>query len=322
MALNLKEKISTLYNGEGRTIVNSRLSNCTWIKRGGVVDLFVEPTTLDELIEIVRACCNNNLTYMVIGHSSNLYFLENNLPNVVISSRKLESWEIKEDGIHCQCGCRVKRLAKYCVDNSIAGFSGFTDLPGTIGGAVVNNSSCFGSIISDIFEYCTFIDNTGNISTLTKSEMKYEHRNSIIKKGELKGVILEIVLSVRKGDREELQQKAFAAHKKRMRTQEGPAHNLGSTYAEVAYTKKAAFVMRQIDRVVRIFHLKNGYRWKKKVLLLYYGYNYLDRYISDRNINCFIWKDDNADNAFLQYQSFINRISTSNRLEIQLIGTR
>lgn len=66
--------------------------------------------------------------------------------------------------------------------------------------------------------------------------------------------------------------------------------------------------------------VKSTLRFRKRCLLALYGYYDLDSYISDKNLNCFIWRDEKADEKFLRYKKFINKISTSNKLEVEIIG--
>lgn len=308
-----------LEGGEYQYIKDCDLSKVTWIHRGGVVDLFVEPLSTDALVAICRVCYANHLNFMVVGHTSNLYFLKEQCPNIIVSTRKLTSWIIKEDGIHCQAGVMMKKLASHCISEGISGFEGFIDLPGTVAGATVNNSSCFGSAISSLLLTCMVLNEDGSIVELNNEDLQYTKRNSVLKQKLLKAIVIEVTLKAERGSADELLAKAKANHQKRLGTQEGPAHNLGSTFAEIKKTKIAVFIIRFIDKLGAIFMVKSTLRFRKRCLLALYGYYDLDSYISDKNLNCFIWRDEKADEKFLRYKKFINKISTSNKLEVEII---
>lgn len=315
------KEVYKLLLGEGyQYIKDCDLSKVTWIHRGGVVDLFVEPLSTDALVAICRVCYANHLSFMVVGHTSNLYFLKEQCPSIIISTRKLSSWIIKEDGIHCQPGVVVKKLASYCTTQGISGFEGFVDLPGSVAGATVNNSSCFGSAISSLLQSCTVLKEDGEIVELSNQDLQYSKRNSILKNKQLNAVVIEVVLKITYGLVDELIAKAKANHQKRIDTQEGPVQNLGSTFAETTISKSAGFIVRRIDQVATFFNVSHPFRFRKRWLLALYGYLDLDRYISDKNLNCFVWKDENADKKFKRYLRFINRITSLRRLEIEIIG--
>lgn len=301
-------------------VKNCVLSTKTWIHRGGIVEYYVEPLTTEALITICRLCYSTHLHFMVVGHTSNLYFLQDDCPNIIISTRKLTFWKEEPDSIRCQPGVMVKKLAAYCNENGISGFEGFVDLPGTIAGATVNNSSCFGSAMSSLLQTCTVLKEDGSIVELNNEDLQYTRRNSVLKQKLLKAIVIEVTLKAERGSADELLAKAQANHQKRLDTQEGPAHNLGSTYAEMKKTRIAGFITRRIDQFGAIFKVKSPLRFRKSCLLVLYGYYDLDPYISDKNLNCFIWRDEKADEKFIRYKKFINKISTSNRLEIEIIG--
>ena len=316
----MKEVYKLLLGGGYQYIKDCDLSKVTWIHRGGIVDLFVEPLSTDALVAICRVCYANHLNFMVVGHTSNLYFLKEQCPNIIVSTRKLTSWIIKEDGIHCQAGVMMKKLASHCISEGISGFEGFIDLPGTVAGAAVNNSSCFGSAISSLLQSCIVLKEDGEIVELSNQDLLYSKRNSIIKNKQLKAVVIEVVLTITYGLADELIAKAKANHQKRIDTQEGPVQNLGSTFAETTFSINAGFIIRRIDQVAKLFNVSQLFRFRKRWLLALYGYLDLDRYISDKNLNCFIWKDENADKKFRRYLRFINRITSLRRLEIEIIG--
>lgn len=320
--IKIIEKYISQHLDDFHVVSKCDLSTKTWIHRGGIVNFFLEPLTIEALINICRLCQNNNVVFLVVGHTSNMYFLQKDIPEVIISTRKLTLWEFTAEGkkLKCQPGVMVKRLAAYCNNAGIAGFSGFVDLPGTIAGAAVNNSSCFGSSISDILDSCTIITENGDIKVLQNEDLLYSHRNSVIKEKKIHCVILEIILNVEYSSAEALINKAKENHQKRLETQEGPNRNLGSTFAEIEYRKGYSSLMSKINRIVNILGCRHPIYWQKRILLFITGFIDLNRYISDKNMNCFIWRDSDADIKFFRYKKFINKISVFSRLEIEIIG--
>ena len=56
---------------------------------------------------------------------------------------------------------------------------------------------------------------------------------------------------------------------------------------------------------------------QKKAILLLYGYRGLDEYCSDRQINTFIWKDENAEPMFIRYKELMNKVYDNPIIEIE-----
>ena len=69
-------------------------------------------------------------------------------------------------------------------------------MPGTIGGAVVNNSGCQ---VSDLLKEVRLLQPDGVVKSLSPQELAFKFRSSALKRGEIKGVILSVTLVLAKG---------------------------------------------------------------------------------------------------------------------------
>lgn len=309
--------IEILKSSNSIYIENCDLRSKTWIHRGGTCHIYSEPVSIDVLVRVAKICASHNLNYHVVGHTSNLYFHNDYNPDVVISTKKIDSWNVDGNVLHCECGAPIKKVSRFCIEHGLGGFEGFIQLPGTVGGAVVNNSGCFGSRISEILVSCSFLQQDGTVVKLSNEDLHYTHRNSILKSKELKGVILSADFRLNISNSKELSIKAEKIIEKRNSTQEGPAHNLGSTYAVAEYKSFVRILFGIIDRLCSVLNAKNNILYRKKTLLFITCNHKLDNYISDRNIACFIWRDQKADAAFLEYNRFMKRVCKECKLEIE-----
>ncbi|WP_441003644.1 FAD-binding protein [Pseudocolwellia agarivorans] len=162
----------------------------------GSCTYFCKPRTLNDLQKMVVFLNNENLDFEVIGDSSNVYFLECRKHNIIISTTKLNNFVHKDGELTCDCGLNLTKLANYCVDNGIANYEGFLGIPGTIGGAVVNNSGAFSSEISKVLKSITFLNTDNEIITLTNKDLKYKRRFSLIKSKQITGLVLTATFDV------------------------------------------------------------------------------------------------------------------------------
>lgn len=80
----------------------------------------------------------------MVGHTLNIYFKNSFNIQTLVQTSKLTNYTILEDYVECECGVHVRLLARDMVKRGYKGFEGLVDLPGTIGGAIVNDSGVMG----------------------------------------------------------------------------------------------------------------------------------------------------------------------------------
>ena len=158
------------------------LKKRTWIHRGGIAGIYISPASADELETIVSFLYSEDISFLLIGHTSNLYILnECNIP-VVVSTAKCRYFQIEDGQLFCEAGVGVINLSKQMIKQGIKGFEYLTGLPGTIGAALVNNSSCRENSISELLVSARVVLKDGSIKIFLPEDFKYEFRNSVFKK--------------------------------------------------------------------------------------------------------------------------------------------
>lgn len=121
------------------------LSGKTWIHRGGKVDYWLQPETIEELEAVGRFLYRNRERFVTIGHTSNSYFKNSFNIKYVVDTRHLTNFSILDPAtLVCECGVSMAKVSRFCVDNGIAGYEGMVGLPGTVGGGIFCNSGCYG----------------------------------------------------------------------------------------------------------------------------------------------------------------------------------
>lgn len=297
---------------------NVSLSKKSWIKTGGVCSCWITPVSVEQLTEVYRYLNTNGIAFDLVGQMSNIFFHSTYNPQVVVSTVKVNKYEISDDTINCECGVSVVKLAKDCLAKGYAGFYGLVGLPGTVASAAVNNAGCFKCSISSMLVSADVLLSDGIIRTLQKEDFQYSHRSSAFKRGEKKGIILSVKLKAEKAySIEEEYRKSEETKLYRKNKQEGPNRNLGSVFSkmEYRYTKKNRFVAIVSNMMSKLGADKK--RIYKKMLLWLYGYTDLNRYISDKQINTFVWRDDEAEAKFVRYKEFMGKVYDNLTIEIE-----
>lgn len=303
---------------------NIQLRDRTWIHRGGKVQFFISPSNVQELRSVCHFVFENNLEYEIVGNTSNVYFLNEYNPRIVISTRKCNKVEYKENYIECECGVNVMRLAKECISKGICGFEYLSDLPGTVGAAIYNNSSCKENSVSKLLLEAELLTEDGSVKILRYEDFQYSFRSSILKEKRLKGVILNIKLNRKNGSKFLLEKIAKENHEERLKILEGPANNLGCTFnslfingAMPIFYKLPLMLFKLILSLFRVKEQKQK-EWSIKFILIISGNKKLIPYVSKKLVMTYVWRDNDADKYFPQYVQFMRNVYKTDKLEIEI----
>lgn len=301
---------------------NVSLSKKTWIKTGGVCAYWITPVSIQQLREVCSYLYHNDITFDLVGQTSNIFFHSTYNPEFIVSTVKVNQYEIKNDVITCDCGVNVARLAKDCLSKGYSGFSGLVGLPGTVASAIVNNAGCFNCSLSSMLISADVLFPDGTINTLSKEDFHYSHRSSAFKRGDLKGIILSVKLKAEKAKSiEEEYKKAQASTDYRKNKQEGYLRNLGSVFASRKMKKNARNIIAVgLSGIISLLKLMPQRKAQKYLLLNLYGYKDLSLYVSDKNINTYVWRDEGAEAKFSIYKQFVNEVFANAVIEIEEKG--
>jgi UDP-N-acetylenolpyruvoylglucosamine reductase len=288
---------------------NVSLASKSWIKFGGIASLWISPKSVSELEEVCRYLYGNNIAYDLVGQTSNIFFHSTYNPQVVVSTVKVNGYNIEGNTLTCDCGCNVMKLAKEMLAEGYAGFYGLVGLPGTVASAAVNNAGCFSCSISEMLISADVLMPNGTIKIFKRDDFGYEKRSSKFKRGEVKGVVLSVKLKLEKAESiEEEYRKSEETKVYRKTNQEGPAKNLGSVFAKMTlkynYRNRMAAI---ITTIATRIGFKNKKLFHKCILLWLYGYSDLNSYISDKQLNTFVWRDADAEQKFARYKEFMGK---------------
>ena len=159
----------------------------------------------------------------------------------------------------------------------------------------------------------------GNIETWGKSDFGYTHRSSVLKRKEKTGVVLTVRLKVTQAENiEDEKKKADSAMNYRRTKQENKGRNLGSVFASRKMKKNLRNIVTvMVQNIVGSMRFIPKRRAQKNMLLSLYGYKELAPYVSDRNVNTFIWRDEGSEQMFAKYKEFIGKVFDDAVLEIE-----
>ncbi len=154
----------------------------TTLKIGGTAQKAYFPSSVDELIELIKELKANDTPITVIGAGSNLLISSNGIKGAVIFTKNIAHFKVDENFITVGSGMKSVMLSKLAQENNISGLEFLVGIPGSIGGAVTMNSSAHGQAIKDVIISTRVLDLQNNeIIKLEKEDLELEYRSSFVK---------------------------------------------------------------------------------------------------------------------------------------------
>lgn len=187
----------------------------------------VFPSLIDELKEVIKILKKYNEKYFVIGNGSNI-ILPEFYDGVIIKLDVFNKCEIKDNSVYVESGYMINKLALDLVNLGYSGLEWATGIPGTIGGCIYNNAGAYKGEIADILVSAEIFDGK-NICEYSNSELKFEYRNSLLKKDK-NLIVLSCKLKLEKGSKEELKKLVEERTNKRLQTQDLSHPSCGSVF--------------------------------------------------------------------------------------------
>lgn len=300
----------------------SKLSWLTTLPGDGYTELFYEPENIIELETICSECFSQKIDFNLIGHTSNTLFLPDYSCERIVSTRKLNHFEFQDNYIYCECGTSVRKLALAAIDKGIKGFEGLVDLPGTVGASIYGNAGCFGCHISTLLVKATVLCDDCKVIDVDPCWFDFSHRESVLKRGGRKAVIISVLLKKISGNTSELKLTAESNHEIRRSTQPEAKDSLGSIFAE---SGKITFLYRILSSItkaygicLRCFGYNPSYINRKRRLLFFSLLNARDIEPYVRNWNWFQWLDADSFTLFWKYVRLHRLLFTESKFEIEI----
>ena len=197
------EKLQKLL-GEAKVLVNESMASHTTFRIGGPADYFVMPETVEEVAAVLELCKEEAMPYFILGNGSNLLVGDKGFRGVVIQLYKnFDGLQIEGTTVTAKSGAMLIRVAKESGKAGLTGLEFASGIPGTIGGAMVMNAGAYGGEMKDVVSAVTVLTKDGEIKTLTRDEMNFRYRGSVV---EDEGyIVLEAVMELKEGNLEEIQ---------------------------------------------------------------------------------------------------------------------
>ena len=181
------------------------LSNFTTLKVGGPAQKIVHAHTEDELVEFVKAADKAGEQVLILGGGSNLLISDAGFAGTVIrveSKGNALDYDACSGGmIEVSAGEDWDKFVALTIEKGFADLESLSGIPGTIGGAPIQNIGAYGHEVSETIARVKAYDRTkGEITTFTNEQCRFSYRNSVFKAEAGRYVILNVTFQLRKGE--------------------------------------------------------------------------------------------------------------------------
>ena len=181
-----------------------QLSSFTTLRVGGPARKIVHAHSEAELIEFVKAADSAKEPILILGGGSNLLISDAGFAGTVIrveSKGNALDYDACSGGmIEVSAGEDWDKFVEISIEKGFADLESLSGIPGTVGGAPIQNIGAYGHEVSEtIARVKTYDRSKGEIKTFTNTECKFSYRNSIFKEQPGKYVILSVTFQLRKG---------------------------------------------------------------------------------------------------------------------------
>lgn len=159
---------------------NEPLAPYTWFRLGGPAEYFAEPTSVEELAELVRRCRQHQVPARLLGGGSNLLVRDEGVRGLVLRLSAPPFCGIKIAGqlVVAGGGAKLGHLISTAVREGLGGLEQLVGIPGTVGGAMHGNAGTQGGDIGQHAVSARVMTRTGDVFERQRDDLRFAYRQS------------------------------------------------------------------------------------------------------------------------------------------------
>lgn len=162
----------------------------------------VAPATRDALAAEYLRLVDMGEPFLVIGGGSNTIVADAGFDGEVLHVRTTGVTEEEDtDGVlvTAEAGESWSALVDRTVADGLSGIEALAGIPGTVGAAPVQNIGAYGQELADVLERIEVVEaDSGETRWIAADELGLGYRTSVLKRGELRALVLRVVLRLQR----------------------------------------------------------------------------------------------------------------------------
>lgn len=180
-------------------LIDEPMSRHTSFKIGGPADLMAMPSDERELCALLKRAKENSIPVTLVGNGSNLLVRDKGIRGLVIKlGNMLNTIEVDANSITFGSGVSLALASKKAAELGLTGMEFAVGIPGSIGGAVYMNAGAYDGEMSNVVTAVRVVDGDGNVKILTKDEMCFGYRKTVLQGSGL--IVTAVTVSLAEGN--------------------------------------------------------------------------------------------------------------------------
>ena len=158
------------------------LAPYTWLRLGGAAEYFAEPTSAEELKELVAQCREHGIPVRVLGDGSNLLVRDQGVPGLVIhlGAAAFSQIAIVDNVVTAGAGAKLGHVISTAVREGLSGLEPLVGIPGTVGGALRSNAGTESHDVGQWTESAEVMTRSGDLLVHGRDDLRFAYHFSSI----------------------------------------------------------------------------------------------------------------------------------------------
>ncbi len=215
--------------GDTQVLEAEPMRRHTTFRIGGPADLFLIPTTVQQVMDAAALCRESGIPWFVLGNGSNLLVGDEGFRGVILQiDRNLSRIEVDGRKIKAEAGVLLSKAAAEARDHALTGMEFASGIPGTVGGGAVMNAGAYGGEMKQILKQVTVLDENGNKRDLAAEELDLGYRHSIMQDNDW--IVLSVIMELNPGEQGQIAARMNELKEQRVAKQPLEYPSAGSTF--------------------------------------------------------------------------------------------
>ena len=170
------------------------LANHTSFRIGGPAEWFAEPSTIEELVGVLREAHAVGLPVSVVGGGTNTLAADRGIRGLVVhlgrGFRTVQEISETDDPVaRVRCGAALltQRLVFLSSRNGWGEVESLAGLPGQVGGAIIMNAQDIGRFVQEL----SLVSLDGTVHRLTREQLQFGYRYTAMDPGIVTDILLQ-----------------------------------------------------------------------------------------------------------------------------------
>ena len=213
------------------------LARHTTFRLGGPAEVWLPVESADELVTAATLARKHQVSVFMLGGGANLLITDGGIRGLVIENRSNRidfppdvEWSTGDSvTLTVESGVNLPSLARRCARKGFSGLEWAVGVPGTIGGAIVNNAGAYGSNLARSVTRIELLSPDGDRVWQPVAWFEYGYRTSRLKKQKRGWIVLKAELQMVLAPVDEVESKMNDFNTRRKASQP-PGATIGSMF--------------------------------------------------------------------------------------------